>query len=438
MSKSGSTKNPSQFNALLTIVNDSGFIIGNCFTKTESLREEKVSALLKEVFDQNRDLNEVLTDNCCKDSKVLEDISGRKLRVRLDIFHAINRITRQLKKNSFSEKARKLMFIRAVRLMIRAEDDHGFKRLKSTADDDTIRRNIDNVIKEFGSDLPKDVKEQLLQLKNSHSVCLSGIAAHRGTHLNEASHRRINQRFSRHRIVGIDVAEALLNTMSYRYNIKNGAHFDPEWEVQVMRGIGKGQIASIGMRNEIPLSDGCTPTSTKFDDSLLMKLMKNLEFLSEAASNMESNSLQISPKEILLYHSFNGLPQMSGEMNNEKISKMCDTLGLESGKRAKFLLNIIQEVAGLRSVKDAQQKLQSFLLVHVEDYSDAYSSKSSYKQDVMKLEKSQKTLTSLNVFIKATGKFVSKYKMAFIDLDTVYLTVKSQSNKNSIEYRISI
>ena len=54
---------------------------------------------LKKRFDQQgKTAQHFIIDNCCKWAKKLKEVFGEKLKVKLDLFHAVQRLTSQMNK----------------------------------------------------------------------------------------------------------------------------------------------------------------------------------------------------------------------------------------------------------------------------------------------------------------------------------------------------
>ena len=87
-----------QYNSAFIVMNEVGHIMAWQFTKTTSIDE--VNSLLKGVSRRIQIENHplILVDNCCLLRNKLKDIFGESVIVKLDIFHAIQRISRKLSK----------------------------------------------------------------------------------------------------------------------------------------------------------------------------------------------------------------------------------------------------------------------------------------------------------------------------------------------------
>lgn len=60
--------------------------------------QEMLDNLKKRLHNQNEAVEFSIIDNCCKWRKKIHDIFGPNVLVRLDIFHAVQRITKTINK----------------------------------------------------------------------------------------------------------------------------------------------------------------------------------------------------------------------------------------------------------------------------------------------------------------------------------------------------
>lgn len=136
--------------------------------------------------------------------------------MKLDLFHAVQRITRTLSKK---EKFYKQL-ISELRMVFRNAGDIGIKRMLPTPDTETILVNLENFIarwKELANLKDKTMKE-LTNLKK-HVTCLSNIPFNLGTNRNEALHRHLNPYFIKTRL-GVQAGYAFLCLLLWLHNRK--------------------------------------------------------------------------------------------------------------------------------------------------------------------------------------------------------------------------
>lgn len=89
-----------QYHSLFIVMNSHGCILSWQFTKSESTSEIRplMQGLLRRSKKLNFTLTHVMLDNCCHWYSFLQDIFGVQIQVKLDLFHAIQRITRTISK----------------------------------------------------------------------------------------------------------------------------------------------------------------------------------------------------------------------------------------------------------------------------------------------------------------------------------------------------
>ena len=88
------------FETIFIVLNEEGVVVARQFTKSTSLEEVRpLLCKLKERIElpENASLS-VYVDNCCQVRKQLQDIFGNDVLVKLDVFHAVQRILRSMSK----------------------------------------------------------------------------------------------------------------------------------------------------------------------------------------------------------------------------------------------------------------------------------------------------------------------------------------------------
>ena len=192
----------------------------------ESTGINEVELLLTNLAARLRHLSQiyVYVDNCCSLRNKLTDIMGANIIVKLDLFHAVQRITRTLsKKHPFF-----LQCICDLKLVFRQPCDLGQERKLPTPTCEVISKNLDTFLTKWETCTNGDCrlvsektkKEVVLLKKHISKGCLSGIPTGAGTTKNEAFHRVLNVHFGRVSRVGIPLALALLTILIYQHNCK--------------------------------------------------------------------------------------------------------------------------------------------------------------------------------------------------------------------------
>ena len=221
---SGGFKWVKQFKSLFIVLNDIGQVLSWQFADDTSM--DTVCELLREIKTRlavkKENLREIYVDDCCKVRYKLQDIFGHDVLVKLDLFHAMQRITKKASKRHplFND------FVTSLKHVFRNSDDIGEVRLQSTPEPQLMQDNIIAFVERW-----KDVTSQngqlILTTKVSQEInklrthigkgCLSRIKPGRGTNRDESLHKRINS-FMKYSKVGVELAYALLMSEFDRHN----------------------------------------------------------------------------------------------------------------------------------------------------------------------------------------------------------------------------
>lgn len=207
-----------QFTALFLVLNDVGQAL--TWRLVEDTSYDSVAEVLDEVkqrlSDQKKVIREIYVDDCCKVRRKLQDIFGEQVMIKLDIFHAVQRITKKVsKKHSLF-----FDFISSLKLVFRNPSDMGPNREETTPDPTTLENNLDIFVKRWNgvkSDegnfiLTASVLQEINKLRvHIRNGCLSYIKKGRGTNRDESLHRSLNS-FMKYSKIGTEVAYALLTT----------------------------------------------------------------------------------------------------------------------------------------------------------------------------------------------------------------------------------
>ena len=214
------------FETIFIVLNEEGVVVAWQFTKSTSLEEVRpLLCKLKERIElpENASLT-VYVDNCCQVRKQLQDIFGKDVLVKLDIFHAVQRISRSMSK-------RHTLFLPCLqdfKMTLRDQVDLGQKRTMHTPNTEAIEQNIEKFMHKWtqaqtnDSNIitPKVVKQlHSLQAHIRHG-CLSNIEPSGGTNYNEALHRFINPHFAHTGRIGLPLGYAILTILFYMHNCR--------------------------------------------------------------------------------------------------------------------------------------------------------------------------------------------------------------------------
>jgi len=164
----------------------------------------------------------VIIDNCCMWRNALLHGLGEQVKVKLDLFHPVKRISSAIsKKHPYFYQA-----LQDLRLVFRTTGDNGIVRKQPTLTSQVLLDNLQHFESKWSTindctshpELTPSVLKEINNLKVHISRgCLSGIPAHFGTNRNENLHRSLNSRFSGNSL-GIEVAVALIAVFLHQWN----------------------------------------------------------------------------------------------------------------------------------------------------------------------------------------------------------------------------
>ena len=145
--------------------------------------------------------------------------------VKLDLFHACQRITRTFARQNALHKEVSKSFVQ----IFRDDDDQGEKRLKSTVYKEKMEKNLNSFIERWSNVLFSPLTEAtFIEIENLRKHiqkgCLSEIPPGCGTERNEGLHRLLNRSMiSGATTLSVQLAIALLTLLFYHHNQKISA-----------------------------------------------------------------------------------------------------------------------------------------------------------------------------------------------------------------------
>lgn len=171
-----------QFENLFCVLNEKGQVLTWQLSESQSFRS--IEHLMKNLFNrlksQEKNINEFYVDNCCQWRHMLQSIFGEHLQVKLDIFHAVQRVTSKLsKKHPFH-----WLCVQDLRMIFRDPTDQGETRTKLTPDSDTLISNAKSFLKKWsgmesnaGTPILSDaaMKEIWNVMEHMRKGCISGL-----------------------------------------------------------------------------------------------------------------------------------------------------------------------------------------------------------------------------------------------------------------------
>ena len=210
-----------QYNSAFIALNEKAQVLSWQLTSTSLDEVEQLLSNLKCRHENaGKPISYICVDNCCQVSGKLTTIFG-KVTVVLDLFHAIQRVTKRIPSRYEYSTDCSHEFSKCFR----TPGDSGLARTASTPAPAVIEKNIVNWLEKWatidGTSVINDhiVKEVDHLLKHVRKGCLSGIPVGCGTNLNENLHRLLNSHFNASKI-GIMLAYALLSILLFSHNNK--------------------------------------------------------------------------------------------------------------------------------------------------------------------------------------------------------------------------
>lgn len=314
-----------QYDSLFCVLNEKGQVIAWQLTKGTSFA--KVKSLLinvnARVSSSARPILRYYIDNCCSWSNNLKEVFGENLEVKLDLFHAVQRITKKIpkrgKKGSTVKMIRRRM-INDLTMVFRNPSDLGSYRTMNTPSAGKMFEQLDDFLSKWKDqtyceeDILPDVAIQELESlrKRMQKECLSDIPPSCGSNRNEAMHKTLRKNISRQRI-GVQLAIALLGISFFIWNEKRSRNSG-----------GKVSVRSIQNYYSSFLDTGKTHTKEKFGISLL----ERQNILSQI-SNAEIHASDISDpfQDIFNDNTDKNDNDKSGDYDsdNDDESTVCDT-----------------------------------------------------------------------------------------------------------------
>lgn len=209
-----------QFENLFIVLNEKHEIIAWRLTRTTSFEEIRTLLVgLKENLSNG--LNRILVDDCCKVRTLYQSVFP-EVEVKLDLFHAVQRVTKVIPKGSeFSKR-----FAKDFGMIFRQNGDCGEVCKMSTPSPPVLLENLDNFRKRWNTFLSLEemnrARSEIDRLTaHIRKGCLSGSKPGEGTESNERLHNTLNKSLlCGATTVGPEIAIAIISLIFYAINCK--------------------------------------------------------------------------------------------------------------------------------------------------------------------------------------------------------------------------
>jgi hypothetical protein len=199
-------------------MNGNGEVVACQFTKGTSFEQVRnlLDGLVSHSHKQDQPVATVYVDDCCKLRKKIQLVFGSDTRVKLDLFHAVQRITKTfIKKNPLYHQC-----LFSLRQVFREHGDSGQGRSTETPSKEILQQKLEDFSSKWKG-TPIWTRQTDAAARNLHKYiatgCLSEIAPDDGTNRNERFHRFLRSFFNKIKI-GITLAYALMSVLIHAHN----------------------------------------------------------------------------------------------------------------------------------------------------------------------------------------------------------------------------
>ena len=204
--------------------------------KFDNIKDHLVS-LHERILMQGKKITEFYIDNCCSWRAKLQDVFENELCVRLDVFHAVKRISDKIPKRH----PLRLDCMKDLSLVFRDPLDRGESRMMNTPSPSILVEQLERFLQKWENAeysgwrvlSSSAIKEANNLKKHMQNGCLSGIKPGRGTNRNEALHKELNKIVSSSRY-GLELAYALFSNIFFRHNERIAANLEKRRERVIM------------------------------------------------------------------------------------------------------------------------------------------------------------------------------------------------------------
>ena len=264
-----------QFQQLFICLNKLGEVVAWRLTKTTTFSE--IEDILVEVQEKNSlrgtTVDLVCVDDCCRVRNKYNQVFPN-VAVKLDLFHACQRITKTFSRNNalYNDVTKEFVQI------FRDDSDQGKTHLKNTPSKEKIERNLNSFMDRWSnipqSPLTNATFTEVTNLRQHiRKGCLSDIPPGCGTERNEGLHRLLNRSLITGATrISVELAIALLTILFYHHNRKIS-------EEKHTCSTRVKPVAPVDISN----ANGCPSAMTK-----------NVPFHKEMSALLETDSMQSS------------------------------------------------------------------------------------------------------------------------------------------------
>ena len=180
-----------QFDNCLFVMNEYGEILAWRLTKSPAFSE--IEDLLVDLKQRHTDksirIELIMLDDCCKMRRLYQGVFGVETEIKLDVFHACQRVIHTVDNNDM-----KTLFGKEFGLIFRSDGDVGEERQLATPTPDIIIGNLEQFLHRWHGQLNVKTTKAIDDLrKHINTGCLSSILPGEGTEKNERFHRHLRR-----------------------------------------------------------------------------------------------------------------------------------------------------------------------------------------------------------------------------------------------------
>ena len=323
-----SSRRSKPFEALFIVLDEGARVCSFTLTCTKSLDE--IQGNLTELMNRSGQPKMIHSDLCCQDSSGLKNVFGDSVEIKLDIFHGISRVTREVKKKDLNAKDTKL-FNHQLSMCVRQKGDWDDRRKEPTAPKTRITENLEKLKLDWKEKIPVGACKAIENLiQHARAGCLSSIPVSQGTNKNELLHRHLRQFLSGRSEIGAEALIALLTTFFYRWNCSQSG-------ISQFAASAKAESASKSSQYQSQSLFGFPYHERSeneeyhtYDTNIVDNIVNATERLAELGKHFFKRGLVLNAEDILLRSPFKGLPTISDirEGYNE-VDKILSGMGLK-------------------------------------------------------------------------------------------------------------
>lgn len=259
-----------QFDSLFSVMNEDGIVLAWQLTRGTGFARVKtlLIGIMNRLAKSGITLEGFSTDNCCAWRLLLQGVFGI-IPVKLDLFHAVQRIASKIKKRHPLRR----QCLDSFRLVFRMPGDIGKERKKSTPSRSVMLTNLDRFVENWENlevagekVLSKNARDSLYKLRaHIEKGCLEGIPPKAGTSRQESMHKSLRKGVEKRRI-GVKAAVASIGTCLYRWNEKRMSEKVGSCHSAVPAPVNKYQDLSVNQEEVFGTGVFQNPNSLSDDD----------------------------------------------------------------------------------------------------------------------------------------------------------------------------